>query len=158
MLIKNYNTINKRHKRSAISPAKFLKRKERMVFGFGGNNGDHHHRSSYGATPSTLEGDQQQRLIGKEEEDGDLKLSVVKRTRAFFSGRKSNHILGAIGTGLAVVGCASAYSSSFSPSSSPFFVVVVAFFFFFFFFCFVSSFAERGGVGIVVLPGTSDGR
>jgi hypothetical protein len=36
------------------------------------------------------------------------------------------------------------------------FVVVVAFFFFFFFFfCFVSSFAERGGVGIV---GTSDGR
>ena len=91
-----------------------------MVFGFGGNNGDHHHRSSYGATPSTLEGDQQQRLIGKEEEDGDLKLSVVKRTRAFFSGRKSNHILGAIGTGLAVVGCASAYYSSFSPSSSPF--------------------------------------
>ena len=59
------------------------------------------------------------RLIGKEEEeDGDLKLSVVKRTRAFFSGRKINHVLGAIGTGLAVVGCASAYSSSSSSSSS----------------------------------------
>ena len=59
------------------------------------------------------------RLIGKEEEeDGDLKLSVVKRTRAFFSGRKINHVLGAIGTGLAVVGCASAYSSSSSASAS----------------------------------------
>ena len=59
------------------------------------------------------------RLIGKEEEeDGDLKLSVVKRTRAFFSGRKINHVLGAIGTGLAVVGCASAYSSSSSSSAS----------------------------------------
>ena len=63
--------------------------------------------------------------MGKKEEDGDeVDASAVKKTLAFFSGRKSKLVLGAIGTGLAVVGCASAYSSSSSSpsssSSSPF--------------------------------------
>ena len=80
----------------------------------------------YERSSPLVEGDQQQRLImGKKEEDGDeVDASSVKKTLAFFSGRKSKLVLGAIGTGLAVVGCASAYSSSSSSpsssSSSPF--------------------------------------
>ena len=78
--------------------------------GGGGNHHHHHHHlhGSYGA------------ISGKKEEDD---ASVVKETQrfAFFRGRKSKLVLGAIGTGLAVVGCASAYfSSSSSALSSPF--------------------------------------
>ena len=86
--------------------------------GGGGNHHHHHHHlhGSYGA------------ISGKKEEDvgfdDEVDASVVKETQrfAFFRGRTSKLVLGAIATGLAVVGCASAYysSSSSSYSSSPF--------------------------------------
>ena len=77
-----------------------------------GNDDDD--RSSYGA----IEGDRHQKgvtIIKEEDRDVD----AWKRPRGVvFSGRKSKLVLGAIGTGLAVVGCAFAYSSSSTSTSS----------------------------------------
>ena len=87
-----------------------------------GGDGEHHHHhhhnlhGSYGAIPGKKDED-----VGFDDEADDA--SGVKETQrfAFFRGRKSKVVLGAIATGLAVVGCASAYySSSSSYSSSPF--------------------------------------
>ena len=84
-----------------------------MFGAVGGKNSDDD-RSSYGA----IEGDRHQKgatIIKEEDRDVD----AWKRPRGVVvSGRKSKLVLGAIGTGLAVVGCAFAYSSSSTSTSS----------------------------------------
>jgi hypothetical protein len=94
--------------------------------GDGGNHHDHHHHlhgCSYGALSS---GGKKEEDFVRFDDEVDA-ASGVKETQqrfaSFFRGRESKVVLGAIATGLAVVGCASAYysSSSYSSySSSPF--------------------------------------